>query len=248
MKRWRMFARLFGEGGYEEPEVSGKGRKPTGGGGECVERNCSTDDGVEGPHDAESAAGAAGGRKGDHPSDDFVARHAGGDVSGDAQGVPIFKDACRDFIHGGRSLAISGVAGTVLVALDFLDPSGPNEERVLGAFAAYFCGLWATVVADRWLYRRRQAVPPPDRFGDGRGALVMAAWVLWLSGVEAGELLAPWLAVAAILIGSFADGSWIFIVSSRRGVGFWRAWRELITGERAARRQCWTELFGEDRR
>lgn len=131
------------------------------------------------------------------------------------------------------------------MAFDFLDPSGPNEVRVPGVFAAYFCGLWVTVAGDRWLYRREQAVPPPDRFGDGRGALVMAAAVLWLSGVEAGALLAPWLAVAAVLIGSFADGSWIFLVSARQGVGFWRAWRMLIAGERTARRQYWTALFGE---
>ncbi len=237
----RFARRGFGRSGQQ-------GREPAGSRAEHMEGNCSADERVEGPGNAQRVTGAASDRNGHKPSNDVVAGGVGGNIAGRAKEVSVLGDNWRDFIHGGRSLAASAVAGFVLVALDFFDPSGPNEERVLGAFAAYFCGLWAAVAADRWLYRRKLALPPPDRFGDGRFALVMASAVLWLSGVEAGTLLAPWLAVAAVVIGSWADGSWIFRVSSRRGVGFWRAWRELLTRDRMARKQYWTALFGEDGR
>lgn len=241
MRGWR----IFGRPGFGGP---GKGRQSAGGRDKYVHGRCHADASVEGPVDAQDVTGAASGRKGDYPADDFVARRACGDVAGGAQRFSVFEDARWDFVHGGRSLAVSAMAAFVLVVLDGFDPSGPDPERVLGTLAGYVCGLWTTVAADRWLYARRQAVPPPDRFGDGRKALLMAAVVLWLSGTEAGEALAPWLAVAAVLIGSFADGSWIFVASMRSGIGFRRALRELVTGERSARRQCWIAMFGESGR
>lgn len=227
---------------------SGRGREPVGDRDERVEGNHYASASVEGPSDAQDVAAAGGGHKCDHPSGDFVARRVTGDVAGGAERFPVFEDAWRDFIYGGRSLAVSALAALVLVVLDIFDPSGPNAERIIGAFLAYPCGLWVTITVDRWLYRRRQAVPPLDRFGDGRATLLMAAAVFWLSGVEAGSLLAPWLAATAVLIGSFADGSWIFIVSLRRNISIWRALRELLARERMARRHCWTSLFGEKRR
>ncbi len=152
-----------------------------------------------------------------------------------------------EFLHGGRSLMLSCLAGIVLIGADLVDPDGSNPGRVFGGVGAYLAMLLLIFVLERRNHRKRKALLPADRFGGGRFALIFAAIVLASVGREGGGNLAGWLAFSALLLGGWSDGGWIAIAAERRGVGLWRAWRDLIAGEREARRQCWVALFGESR-
>ncbi|MDE0408770.1 MAG: hypothetical protein OXN81_13015 [Alphaproteobacteria bacterium] len=182
-------------------------------------------------------------RTGDRPGDFTANGGAGG-----AEGLPAFEDDRRHFMHGRRSLAVSAFAGIVLLAADFVEPGVMRSWQVIGGIGAYVAGLWLFFAMERRDYRKRRAAPTPDRFGGGRMALCFVAVVFFTAGGEETTGLAGWIAFAALVLGSMSDGAWVALVAECRGVGFWRAWVQLITGERVARRQYWTALFGEDGR
>ena len=150
-----------------------------------------------------------------------------------------------DVFHGGRSFNATAIAAVVLIGIDILD--GVGMYPVWTVLASYCFGVLVLFWGDRRLFRRRQALLPPDRHGSGRLTLALAALIFWLCGDATAERLSGWLAVTAIVLGGIADGAWIAIVSARRKVGFWRAWRELIVRDGEARRYVWSILFGEDR-
>ena len=153
-----------------------------------------------------------------------------------------------EVLHGSGSLKVSAFAGIILLGAGLFEPGAMRPWQVIGILGAYVAGLWLFFAMERRDYRKRKAVLSPDRFGGGRMSLCLMAIVFCTAGGEETAGLAGWIAFAALVLGSMSDGAWIALAAERRGLGFWRAWRELITGERAARRECWTALFGEDRR
>ena len=120
--------------------------------------------------------------------------------------------------------------------------------EVLGGFGVYFAGVWLFSSLERRDYRKQRAELPWDRTGGGRLGLVFLAVVLCTAGGDGTSGLAGWTAFAALVLGSASDGAWIALVAERRGLGPFGAWKEIASGERAARRQCWVSLFGEDGR
>ena len=149
-----------------------------------------------------------------------------------------------DVMHGVRSLVVSAICGIILVAADWLDVEEPPVDRVLLGLGLYLCGLLCTFAGDRRLFRRRQAMLPPDSFAGGRAALGCVALVFCISGDPVAQGLAAWCALAAVLLGGWADGAWLAVVSERRNLGLRQAWLEMGRRERDARRYCWTALFG----
>ena len=154
-------------------------------------------------------------------------------------------DDLRDISHDGRSFSATMLAALILLAMDIFGPSDMGISRIAMAATGYAAGLLLTFLAVRSFLRKREAILPPDRLGDGRVALALAACALVVSGDEAGVRLAGWLAVAALGIGGWADGVWIAMVSAWRRLGYWRAFVAVTAGERAARRQYWQVLFPE---
>ena len=167
------------------------------------------------------------------------------DGKGEERAAP---EAGWEFFHGARSLAVSAVAASVALGILVFDDAGIDWKWVLAVPGFYFFGVVSGWAGDRWLFRRGQALLPADRYGGGRTIASASAFVFWISGEPAGASLAVWLAVSGVVVGSWADGSWIAIVGKRNGLGFWRAWRELLFREKEARKWCWQSLFGEGRR
>ena len=163
------------------------------------------------------------------------------------QKIALSDDDLRDILHGGRSLSVTMLAAIILLAIDLLGPSEIRMSRVAMAAGGYATGLLLTFLAVRSALRKREAILPPDRLGDGRIALALAACAFVVSWDEAGVRLAGWFAVAALGIGGWADGVWIATVSARRRLGYWRTLLELIVREGAARRHYWGSMFGEGR-
>ncbi len=159
--------------------------------------------------------------------------------------VPAVRDCGWDFVHGARSLAMSAMAGALFVVLEFFDPAGSRPERVAVVFGGYFCGVLVFAGLHRWEHARHRASLPVDRMGGSRMGLIVLAIVFATAGGDGTAGLAVWVAFSALVLGCIADGAWIALVAERRGIGLWRAWWELIRGEREARRQCWEALFGE---
>ena len=185
------------------------------------------------------------GLSGDHEGTD--AGEAGGDVVEGVVEDEVFAGDGWELVHAARSLAVSGLAGILFLALDFFEPSGPHPERCAAVFASYWLGLSLAAASSRRLLDKREAVLPQDRFGGGRLALVFAALMLGFPGRDAGAELAVWLAAGAVLLGGFADGGWTSLVAARRGSGFWRTWCALVVRERTWRGLCWALLYGSDR-
>lgn len=184
-----------------------------------------------------------GGRPGD-----FIAEEAEEEVGGGSGKLPVPQHAWWNFVHGGRSLAVSAFAGAVLLGAVLVEPGAMRPWQAIGSFGVYAVGLLLFFALERRDYRKRRAVPSPDRFGGGRLSLCFMAIVFCAAGGEETAGLSGWIAFAALVLGSMSDGAWIALVAERRGVGFRRAWQALLTGERAAQRQYWTALFGEDGR
>ncbi len=180
--------------------------------------------------------------------DDFAC----GDVPGELKKSEFLSDvACGvrwERFHGGRSLALSGLAGIVLVGTDLVDPNGSSPGRVFGGVFSYLAGVLVIFALDRRHHRNCRALLPPDRFGGGRFALIFAAIVLASVGREDGGSLAAWLAFAAFALGGWSDGGWIAIAAERRGEGLWSAWRQTMVADRDSRKHCWVALFGNEGR
>ena len=188
-----------------------------------------------------------GGSESSDNREDFVAHAIHGQVAGKMMGGDVVEGVRWEVFHGARSLVVSALAGIVLVGADLVDPDGSNPGRVFGGVGAYLAMVLLIFILERRNHRRRQALLPADRFGGGRFALILAAIVLASVGGADGGNLGGWLAFSAVTLGGWSDGGWIAIAAERRGVGLWRAWRDLMAGEREARRQCWVALFGESR-
>ena len=206
------------------------------------------DDAAEGPGNVNLAGQASdrGAEREDH-ADDLASEETRGDFPGGVMKNQVLAGGGWELVHGGRSLTVSVTAGILLVVLDISEPSSPGAAWVLAAFGGYFCALLGMATAERRLFREKQAEPPADGRAGGRMALLMAGLVFWVSGEEAGARLAPWLAMAALLLGGVSDGAWVALVSARRGAGLWRVWRALLGQGREARRLCWSLLFGGGR-
>ena len=160
---------------------------------------------------------------------------------------PAAGDDRWDVIHGSRSVAASAFSAGALLLAEWLDSSSTFPVLAALAVPFYFCmALWFRALTRR-RFRKREAPLPRDKSGGGRLALAVAAMVFALAGDLAAERSAVWLAMAAVTLGSMADGIWLALVSERRGLGFWRSW-SLLAREREARRLYWALLFGEARR
>ena len=142
---------------------------------------------------------------------------------------------------------VTVLALVVLAGLDLARAAEGDVPRFWQAAGGYAGVSAVSFLVLRRLLRRREAVLPPDRLGDGRFVLLVAGVAVFVSGEEAGRGLAAWLVVTVVAVGGLADGCWLAIVSARQRVGFWRAWRELFRHERETRRYCWRLLFGERR-
>ena len=133
----------------------------------------------------------------------------------------------------------------VALAIPVLQGPGPYYPAIGLVIGTYGLTLFLGVLSLRWLFRREEAVLPPDRYGGGRHALVLAALAMFTLGDADDARTAGWVAMGAVGAGGMADGAWIAIVGKRNGLGFWRAWRELLFREKEARKWCWQSLFGE---
>ena len=227
-----------GSGGRLEPVDGFDYGKDEDGQGYCAVEVPDSDDNYE--------ADCAGKRE--ENSEGNVASDAGVEEKNVGKEGGISREIGWEFFHGVRSLAASAMAVGVAIAIDIFNGAGVDWKWVLAVPGIYFVAVVSTWTGDRWLFRRGQALLPPDRYGGGRTVVTAAAMVFYLSGEPAGAALAGWAAVSAVLVGGVADGSWIAIVGKRNGLGFWRAWRELLFREKEARKWCWQSLFGEGRR
>ena len=151
-------------------------------------------------------------------------------------------------LHGGASLKVSAFAGIVLLGADLVEPQVMETWQVIGAFGMYVAGVLLFFALERGDYRKQRAELPWDRTGGGRLGLVVLAVVFCTAGGDGTAGLAGWIAFAALALGGASDGAWIALVAARRGLGPFRACKAIASGERAARRQCWIALFGEDPR
>ena len=185
----------------------------------------------------------AGGNRDGIPANGVLSEFEKSELLGDIEGC-----CWWEVLHGGRSLAVSAFAGVILIGTDLVDPQGSDPERIYAGLGLYFASLAMICAGERRLLRKQQVLLPPDRFGSGRTALMFAAIVCCLCGAPDLQRLAPWLAFAAVALGGWSDGAWIAIAAERRGQRPWRAWGQLIVGEREARKQCWAVLFGKDGR
>ena len=214
------------------------------GGDEQAKRDRGAQEAGHIPEDADPAkAGSA--CDGEKKPEDFVAECSDGNFEDALQKGPVLKGDRWEFVHGARSLAVTAMAGTVFVVLDFFDRAGPEPKRIAGIFGVYFCGVLLFVLLERWDYSKRRASMPVDRFGGGRTGLVLMAIVFETAGSDAAAGLGIWIACSAVFLGCWSDGAWIALTARRGGVSLWRAWWMMIKGGREARRQCWRALFGE---
>ena len=186
-------------------------------------------------------------REEEDPADSVVTERVERDGDERPQQVALGEDDLRDILQGGHSAVVTVLALVVLAGLDLTSAANGDVPRFWQAAAGYACVSVVSFLVLRRLLRKQEAVLPPDRLGAGRFVLLAAGVAVFVSGEEAGRGLAPWLVMAVVAVGGLADGCWLAIVSARRRMGFWRAWRELFRHERETRRYCWRSLFGERR-
>ena len=145
---------------------------------------------------------------------------------------------------------MSAFAAIVLLVADLVEPGHVQPWQVLGGLGGYVAGVPLFFALERRIHRKRRAMPVPDRTGGGRFALAVMAAFFCLAGGEATDGLAGWIALSALVLGSMADGGWLALVASRRGVGLWGAMQALQgsrPGRRAEQERYWAALFGKDR-
>ena len=226
------------------------GRRWFGGSGEAgdgEDQKDSADDAVEGPEMPQQRQ-SGGNEERDEVADGFVEGSRLHDFEKSASVGFDLDDVRWEVLHGSVSLKVSAFAGIILLGAGLVEPDAMRPWQVIGSFGVYVAGLQLFFAMERRDYRKRSVQLPPDRFGGGRMGLCLMAVVFCSAGGEETAGLAGWIAFAALVLGSMSDGAWIALAAERRGLGFWRAWRELLDGEKEARRQYWTALFGEGRR
>lgn len=148
--------------------------------------------------------------------------------------------------QAGQSLTTSALAAGVVLVADLVHPGHMKQWHVFGSVGLYIATVAVFFRIERRQHRKRRALLPPDPFGSGRKALLVTAIVFCSPDASAGHALAGWLALAALVLGSTADGAWIAIVASRQRIGFWRALRQLVVKEREAQSRLWAVLIGRD--
>lgn len=187
---------------------------------------------------------SSGSQQGEQPPDPLIANSTRGKPGNASQLHLILHNLRWQFGHGAHSLAISGLAAIVVLATDLVEPGHMTPWSVFGCLPLYFAGVVISFSVERSQHRKRRAHLPLDVSGGGRFALIVAAIILCSASDPATDGLGGRLAMAALILGSAADGVWIAIVATRRRMGFWRAWRELARRERDAQRHCWHVLIG----
>ena len=180
--------------------------------------------------------------------DPRVADSAGGCLPDDSEPRQVLEGLWSQFGQGAESLGISALAVIVLVAVDLIQPGHMKPWQVFGSVPLYVAGVIIFFRIERRGHRKRRARLPLDVSGGGRFALIMAALALSTAGGPDTDGHAGWLAFAAVVLGSAADGAWIAIVATRQRIGFWRAWYELGRRQREAQKRCWTALIGRHHR
>ena len=181
-------------------------------------------------------------------TDDLVTNGAGRDVADGGEPRQVLESLWSQFGQGAESLGISALAVIVLVAVDLIQPGHMKPWQVFGSVPLYVAGVIIFFQIERRGHRKRRACLPLDVSGGGRFALIMAALALSTAGGPNTDGHAGWLAFAAVVLGSAADGAWIAIVATRQRIGFWRAWYELGRRQREAQKRCWTALIGRHHR
>ena len=184
--------------------------------------------------------------KSDRANDELVPDSADGKLPDDSEPRQIIDSLWWQLGQGARSLAISALAAIVLIAANLVEPGHMKTWLVFASIPLYFTGVVLSFRIERTEHRKRRAYVPLDVSGGGRFALITAAIILCSADGPATDGLSARLAMAALLLGSAADGTWIAIVATRQRIGFWRAWYELGRRQREARRRCWTALIGRD--
>lgn len=220
------------------------------GSGEAVESKQEAENahsGVSGPERSEGPPTRCNVERNEQ-AEDFVEGKGPGAVQKRAGPGFEVDDFRWDVLHGGVSLRVSAFAGIVLLGANLVEPGVMQTWQVLGGFGVYVGGVLLFFALECRDYRNQRAELPWDRTGGGRLGLVFLAIVFCAAGGERTAGLAGWTAFAALVLGSASDGAWVALVAGRRGLGPFGAWKEIASAEKAARRQCWTALFGEDRR
>ena len=211
--------------------------------GQRVKERDGSEEAVDVLHEADLPE-TEGGKNPSSDGDDFVAT----DTSHDRSELLKEDEGLRDFRwevrHGSGSLRLTGLALIFLVAADLVHPDGSHAGRVFGGFGTYLAGASVAFALERRDHRKQRALLPVDRSGGGRLGLVLTAIVLGTVADEEFRGLAVWIALSAVLVGSWADGAWLAIAAGRRGIGPLRAWMVLARGERDARKHLWAALFG----
>lgn len=178
--------------------------------------------------------------------DRLVTGSAGHQLGNNSEPVQIPDNLWWQFGQGARSLKMSALAAIVLLAGDLFQPGYMKSWQVLSSVPLYFTGLLYFFWLERRDHRKRRASLPLDISSGGRVALIMAATVFFTAAGPATLGLAGWLAFAALILGSAADGAWIALVAAQQRIGFWRALRELTRRDREAQKHLWTALIGRN--
>ena len=180
--------------------------------------------------------------------DGLVTDSTDGEFPHGSQPHQVFESLWWQFGQGARSLAISGLAAIVYMIAYLVEPDHTKTWHVFGIVPLYFVGVVISFRTQRREHRKQRANLPLDVSGGSRFVMIFAAIILCGSPDPATDGLGARLALAALLLGSVADGTWIAIISARRRIGFWRAWYELVRKQREAQGHCWSAIIGRDER
>ncbi|MDE0274483.1 MAG: hypothetical protein OYH76_01215 [Defluviicoccus sp.] len=180
--------------------------------------------------------------------DGLVTDGGGGELPDGSQPRQVIESVWWQFRQGAESVGISVLAATVVIIAHLVEPGHMKTWHVFGIVPLYFVGVVISFRTQRSEHRKRRANLPLDVSGGGRFVMIFAAIVLCGSPDPATDGLGGRLALAALLLGSVADGTWIAIISARRRIGFWDAWYELVRKQREAQGHYWSALIGRDER
>ncbi len=184
----------------------------------------------------------------DKKADGLRPHQVGSNLANGGQPDEVLNNLWWQIGQAGRSLGISALAAGIVVLANWLDPGHMKQWHVFSSVGLYIAGVWMFFRIEQREHRKCRAMPPVDPFGGARFALIFVALLFCTSPRPATDGLADLFALAALLLGSLSDGTWIAIVATRQRIGFWRAWYHIAVKEREAQRRLWAVLIGRDRR